>query len=119
VREPDEGEQRLGRLQARIDAALHESASGGKASTFSPYLAEQEPGVAQHLARAAAPGGLDGLEAMMDAYERLVETEDPGRVQHALMLLLTHHPDAARLGLRIPALEQRSPSKVRPSRPGN
>lgn len=115
---------RVQKLQERINSALAESPQSASASKFSPYLMdEQRPEVVgqaldldAQLAQAASVEGVEGIETAMDEYDRLAETEDSGRLRHALMLFLTHHPEAAKLGLRIPSLEERSPWKVTPSK---
>ena len=115
---------RVQKLQERINTVLAESPQSASASKFSPYLMdEQSPEVAgqavdidARLAQAASADGAEAIEAAMDEYDRLAETEDAGRLRHALMVFLTHHPEATKLGLRIPTLEERSPWKVMPGK---
>lgn len=103
-------------LQRRIDAALKTSPADRARSNFSEYLPERSM-LPQRLMQAATAGGSAGIAAALDECERLAATEDPLRLQRALSIFLTHHPDAARLGLRVPSLAERAPWKVVPSRP--
>lgn len=114
--ESDEEEARVQKLQARINDALIESGNE-EARQFSPYGKVKGPNFARQMMLAAAAGGLDGLEAAMDEFARLWKQEgDRERLRYALMVFLTHYPDAPTLGLRIPSLEERSPWKATPSK---
>lgn len=107
--------ERIQKLQERINAALRESPEDRLESTFSDYIPDNSPILAQELAQAAEPGGPEGIEAALDEFDRLREKEDVLRMKHALMLFLMHHPTVGELGLRIPSLQERSPWKVLPS----
>lgn len=85
-------------------------------SKFSPYVPNSAAHLTRSLAQAAGPGGIEGVEAVMDEFERLAEREDLARAQYALISFLTNHPAATRLRLRVPPLVERSPWKVRPSK---
>jgi len=111
-----EQEARVRRLQERIAAALREDAEATRRSDFSEYLPDASTPLTRLLARAAQAGGAKGIEAALDEFERLAAREDLPRLQHALMLFLSQHPAAARLGLRIPPLAERSPSQIPPSK---
>lgn len=100
--------------QSRIDLALRESVQDRMQSSYSDYLPENAS-LAQKLMLAAARGGLQGIHAALDQFDRLSTSEDRLRLQKALLVFLTHWPEAAKLGLRIPGLEKRSPWKVVPS----
>jgi hypothetical protein len=58
----------------------------------------------KQLHRAAAPGGIEGMEAALDTYDQLLEAEtvDRDRVRHALHVFLTHHDEVGKLGLNVP-----------------
>ena len=114
--ENEEIKARIRRLQARINDALRESPDARAATRFTPYRFDDvEPDIAKQLLEAVSRGGLDGMETMMDKLEEIALYEDKGRLRYELMLLLTHYPEAARLGLRIPSIEERSAWKVIPS----
>jgi hypothetical protein len=104
-------------LQERIDAALRETPEDRAASTFSDYLPGPATRLGRLLAQAAAPGGTAGLTAALDEFDRLrASGEDPLALQRALSILITHHPEAARLGLSVPDLADRAPWAAVPSR---
>jgi hypothetical protein len=110
---------RMQNIQQRIDSALRESPQDRLQSRFSPYIADSKPDLENQLASAAAASpseGLDGVEAVLDEFERLATREDPGRLRHALLIYLTHDSQVAKLGLRVPTLEERSPWKLAPNR---
>jgi hypothetical protein len=116
---PDE---RILDVQRRIDLALREPIAEAGASRFSSYVPGSSTAVQTTLLEAGARAGdpLDAIEAILDAFERLVRRLDAGRLRHALMVVLTHHPAVAALGLRLPSLEERSPWKTLPGRrPGS
>jgi hypothetical protein len=102
-------------LQARINAALRER-PGEPYSSFSPYMPDHRRQITRRMTEAALPGGTAGVEAALDVFDELAAVEDLGRLRYALMVFLTHHPAVAELGLRLPSLEERSPSSVLPSR---
>ncbi|HEX7317612.1 MAG TPA: hypothetical protein VF297_27165 [Pyrinomonadaceae bacterium] len=112
--------ERVRALQRRVDALLREMPADRSASRFSPYMfdegeAEKSAGLAAEVMAAGSAGGMDGLEASVTKFEELTAREDKGRVRYELMRFLSHHPDAARLGLRLPGTEERSAWKVTPS----
>jgi hypothetical protein len=107
---------RVQRLQERINAALHENIEAVEKSDFSDYLPRGVSQLTNLFAQAAQPGGIEGAEAALDEFERLAESEDLPRLQHALMLFLANHRAVAGLGLRIPSLAERSPSQILPSK---
>jgi hypothetical protein len=102
-------------LQNRINTALRDSAADRAQSRFSPFIDDQESDFARNLMRAASAGGLEGVWAALDEFDRLAATEDLESMRYALLVFLTHHPDVAKLGLRIPSLEERSLWKTLPS----
>ena len=106
---------RVQKIQQRIDSALRESPKDRRESRFSPYIAESKLDLENQLMSAASSVGLDGVEAALDEFDRLAAKEDGGRLRHALMIFLTHDSRVAKLGLRIPPLEERSPWKLAPS----
>jgi hypothetical protein len=107
--------QRVQTVQSRINAALHESAEESARSTFSSYVPGASTEVQAKLWTSPATGRLEDLEQILDRFERMAGAEDPGRLRHALDVVLTHHPTVAAFGLRLPSLEERSPRRVRPS----
>ncbi len=116
------GEDRVGQLQARIDAALRESPEERAQTSFSPYMPSMEAAfdIEDTLVRAAAragPGRLEGLEAALGAFDQLLESHVAERVraQYGLRRFLAHYKGLGELGLRLPSLQDRSPWKVRPS----
>jgi hypothetical protein len=114
-----EQEARVRGLQERIAAALREDAEATRASDFSEYVPDASTPLTDLLARAAEArgvGDVESVEAALDEFERLAAREDLPRLQHALMVFLSQHPAAARLGLRVPPLSERSPSQILPSR---
>jgi hypothetical protein len=107
---------RVRAIQARIDEALREPIGETGARSFSDYLPGGSLAVQDELLRATGAGGLTDIEAMLDAFDRLRASADRARLQHALSVVLAHHPALAELGLRVPSLEERSPWKTWPSR---
>jgi hypothetical protein len=87
-------------------------------SRFSEYLPEAASGLRMRLAAAAeaAGGGLGGIAAALDEFDRMSADQDPLALRYALQLFVTHSEDAARLGLRVPSLEERSPWMIAPGR---
>ena len=107
---------RIGKLQERINAALRE-APDEPYSSFSAYMPDRRLQFLQkRLAETAQAGGAKGIEAALDVFDELAPTEDLDRLRYALMIFLTHQPAVAELGLRLPSLEERSPSSALPSR---
>jgi hypothetical protein len=104
-------------LQQRIDDALRETQNDFAESTYSDY-ADSRADLTQRLYERALPGQDEAakVEAVLDEFETLMASEDKRRAQRALASFVTHHPAAARLGLRVPDLEQRAGWKARPSR---
>jgi hypothetical protein len=112
-----EGVEPSRRLQERIDAALREDPADFAQTTFSDYLPDRaRDTLVQRMTEAASVGGVRGVAAALDAFDRLSEHEDRRRLQSALMIFLTHHPTAAALGLRVPSIAERSPWSVLPSK---
>lgn len=109
--------QRARALQSRIREMLRETPEEAGGRRFTPFMVTAGPDYESRLAQAAAQGGIEGIEAALDEFDRLAPQADRGRLRYALMIFLTHHPDVARLGLSIPPLEERSPWKLRSSRP--
>jgi hypothetical protein len=107
---------RVQKLQERINSALRTRPEDVAGSNFSPYMPNSASQLTRRLTQAAGAGGIEGVEAVMDEFERLVEHEDLARAQYALMSFLTNHPVATRLRLRVPSLVERSPWKVLPSK---
>lgn len=109
-------DERLARLQQRIDAALAETPAMRKSSTFSDYDPTRGERFDALFADASREGGVTGLERALDAFDAAARTADPLALRHDLMVFLTHHPDMARLGLHVPSLGERSPWKTLPSK---
>jgi|SRR5215475_12816745 len=107
---------RVQELQERINSALRQTPEARVASDFSDYKPDHSPELVQDLMQAAEQGGEEGVKAALDEFDRLSQSEDRLRMQHALMLFLTHHPAVSELGLRVPSLRERSPWKVLPSK---
>jgi hypothetical protein len=105
---------RLDALQSRIDAALRESIEDAARSAFSSYLPGASTEVQSQLWSHPATGQIDDIQHILDRFDELSASEDPGRLRHALSVVLTHHPTMAAFGLQLPPLEQRSPWKVTP-----
>jgi hypothetical protein len=101
-------------LQARIDDALKQTPQERAASRFSAY-ADGAVDLVDRFLLAAEAGGVSGMRAALDLFERLREAGDVPRLQHAFVQFLSQHPAAAQLGLSIPPLERRAGWKVRPS----
>jgi hypothetical protein len=112
----EEHDARVRRLQERINAALRENIEAASESDFSDYVPDASTPLVRRLIQSAHGGGLEGVEAALDEFDKLAGEEDLPRAQHALMIFLAHYPAAAQLGLRIPPLEERSPSQVLPSK---
>jgi len=106
-------------LQERIDHALHQTPEEFGRSTFSDY-ADTAIDLTRRLYERAvsAHDAETAIEAALDEYEAFAATEDNGRARRALMEFVTNHPAAAKLGLRVPDLEVRTPWMARPSRRG-
>ncbi|HYP39294.1 MAG TPA: hypothetical protein VEX13_02955 [Chloroflexia bacterium] len=96
---------RIQQLQARLNEALQEPIKKRAKTEFSPYAAHLGPDMVKQLHRAAASGGIEGMEAAMDAYDQILESEnvDRDRVRHALHLFVTHHEEVGKLGLNVPS----------------
>ena len=112
----DYDQLRLQKIQQRINSVLRESPQDRLESRFSPFIGGTKPDFENQLMSAASSGGLDGIEAALNEFDRLAVTEDRGRLRHALLVILTHDPQVAKLGLHIPSLEERSPWKLAPSK---
>ena len=106
-------------LQERINSALQELPEERTQSDFSPYMPDAGFGVENDLARAAhdAGEGYAGIEAALDEFDRLVQSEgaDVVRTRYGLQRFLAHYPALAGLGLRLPSLQERAPWKLKPS----
>lgn len=102
---------RTERLQARIDAALRETPEETSRTRFSPYLHRSDD-LGEQLMQAARDGG---IEAALDVFDRLRDSEDPGRLRHALITFLVDFPEVYQSGLRVPSLLERAPWMVAPS----
>ena len=112
-----EQDARVGRLQERINKALREDLEATAESDFSEYIPDTATSLTRRLTQAAAQQrGIEGMEAALDEFDRLKQSEDLARLQHALLLFLTQHPAATQLGLRIPPLGERNPSQILPSK---
>ena len=111
-----EQDARVGRLQERINEALREDLEATAESDFSEYIPDTATPLTQRLAMVAQQKGVEGMEAALDEFDRLKQSEDLARLQHALMLFLSEHPAATELGLRVPPLAERNPSQILPSK---
>jgi hypothetical protein len=105
-------------LQQEIDAALASGPEDMSAGPYTDYLPDHTPILVDSLNRSAQAGGVVGITAALREFDKLARTEHPLRLKRALTLFLIHHPDATKLGLRIPPLSERAPWIVRPSKPG-
>jgi hypothetical protein len=112
----EETKNRVRALQARIDALLSESPEDKAKSRFTPYMIAEKSDLESRILEALKIGGLDGMETAMDKFEELAASEDGGRLRYELMRFLTRDPAAAKFGLRIPSLEERSAWKITPGR---
>jgi hypothetical protein len=106
-------------LQERINSALRELPEERAQSNFSPYMPDAAFGVENELTRAdkEAGGGYPGIEAALDEFARLVQSEgvDVVRARYGLQRFLAHYSGLAGLGLRLPSLQERAPWKLKPS----
>ena len=89
----------VGKIQARIDAALIDPQSRLNWWYSSPYLSSLAVDLQDKLRKAADEGG---LEAMLDEFDRLAQVEDSDRLRIALAQVLFNDPVRQRLGLRLP-----------------
>jgi len=103
-------------LQKRIDVALQETAGDRARSSFSEYTDTAQDLTRALMQRAREAKGAQAVEQALDEFDRLLQSEDRVRLQYALGQFLSHHPEAARLGLRIPDLEESAPWQVLPSK---
>ena len=100
-------------LQERIDAALRTTPDDFTRSTFSELTDSAADLVLRLYQRAAGEKGPElAVDSALDEFSR-IEKADRLRAQHALIQFVTHHPEAVKLGLRVPDLEERSPWMVR------
>ncbi len=108
---------RLQKIQNRVNKALLESPEDFKRSSFSEYLPDDSWKISDGFQAIAAGRDLEGLEAALDEFDRLTESEDDKvRLQHALMVFLASNQAFSLYGLRIPSLRERSEWKTLPSR---
>ena len=114
-------EIQIQKLQERINKSLIETPEDRASSRFSPYIFEPKSAdlAQQFFQIAASIGGLQGLEAALDKFDKLAEHEDKVFLHYELMRFLTHYPEIAKFGLHIPSLEQRSAWKTIPSKKKN
>lgn len=110
---------RVASVQARIDDALTEPVEDAGRTRFSSYMPGGSTNLQQALWTKPATGRVEDLEEILDRFDQLKATEDPGRLRYALSVVLTHHPAVEALGLTLPSLERRSPWKTTPSKPGS
>lgn len=96
---------RISKLQARINEALPERTDEHPKVYFSPYAAHLGPDLLRQLRLAASRGGIEGLEAAMDAYDQLSQSSDarPENLRHALHLFLQERDELDELGLQLPS----------------
>jgi hypothetical protein len=85
-------------------------------STFSEYAPRAAAPIRERLERAVGVGGIEGVESVLDEFDRMSLSEDPLALRYALQLFLTHNRHAVALGLRVPPLAERSPWMTVPSR---
>jgi hypothetical protein len=112
-------EQRLEALQERINKALRETPAMRRQSSFSEYMPNVAGPLAKRLEATASAGGIEGVESALDEFNRMDMHEDPLELRHALLLFLTHHGALRELGLHVPALGERAPWAVTPSKESN
>ncbi|MBA3946773.1 MAG: hypothetical protein H0X37_19705 [Herpetosiphonaceae bacterium] len=116
----------LDELQRRSDDFLKNGPGGGGVLGLAPAPTERfSPFVPEQVARAIAlvdrfmsltsgKGNEDALQTVLDEAHTAAQTEPLDLVRYALMVFLTHNPVG--INLQIPALEERAPEKVLPSR---
>lgn len=95
-------DERVPELQARISEALRESVDESP-SRFSEYAPGPRESLLERLIEASSDGGVEGMAAALDEFDRLSEESDLGALRSALMLFLTHHPLPRELALAIPS----------------
>ena len=112
--------ERIRKVQNRINEALRESPPHDTQTTkFSEYLDADWPDLEDRFERAATlRGGIEGVEAALDEFDRMYAKENRGRLRHAFMVFMTHNKHVAELGLRTPSLEERSSWKLLSSKRG-
>jgi hypothetical protein len=103
-------------LTQRIQAALRETPEMRSRSKFSEYAPRVAASLRARLDQAAESGGIGGVEAALDEFDRMDATEDPLALRHALQLFITHNRHALALGLEVPPLAERAPWMTIPSR---
>jgi hypothetical protein len=103
-------------LTLRVQAALRETPQMRARSRFSEYAPRAAAPLRERLERAADAGGIEGIEAALDEFDRMNASEDPLALRHALQLFLTHNRHAVALGLQVPPLAERAPWMTTPSR---
>lgn len=107
---------KLREIQNRVNEALIESPEDFRQSSFSEYLPDDSWKISDNFQIIAEGKDIEGIEAAMDEFDRLTETEDRVRLQHALMVFLANNQAFSGYGLRIPSLEKRGDWKTLPSR---
>ena len=108
---------RITSVQDRIYAALHEPVERGAKSRFSSYMPGATVALQDQLLEGTRHAAvIEDIERILDTFARLRLSQDVAALQHALTIVLTHHPALASHGLRMPSLEERSAWKTWPSR---
>lgn len=95
-------------LQQRIDAALRETPEQFAATVTTDYEDPVADLTRRFYHRAMSLDDAAAVEAALEEFESMQESEGR-RARRALAQFVTHHPAPARLGLRVPDLEARSP----------
>jgi alkanesulfonate monooxygenase SsuD/methylene tetrahydromethanopterin reductase-like flavin-dependent oxidoreductase (luciferase family) len=86
-------------LQQRIDAALRDPHTNLPRIRFSPYLSVVAGDLQDKLTAAAQR---DGVEGILDEFERLEASQDPELLRRALVNVLYYDSAARSLGLQVP-----------------
>src|SRR5207247_1432617 len=104
-------ENRLRRLQKRLNDALVESSEEGEQRLHS-YV-DYGLGALQARLLSAAESG--GIEEVLQEFERQAADEGRPRARSALLRVLVNTPNLLESGLHVPSLQERAPWKLRPS----
>lgn len=104
-------------LVATTGGAAVEEVAAPPRQRFTPFdpiqMARVSKLVGHFIATANSNAGPTGLNMVFDEFDKATATENPELVKYALLIFMTHYPQASRL--TIPSLEVRAPGKLLPS----